>query len=266
MLAGVLLGPSMAAGQDEAATGSGSGPDPVVDPILHGPFQWHEAFRVDLRPRSPMTPRTLRIQPAAPLFGSPSRNFILIGEYRYDDLEAQRELDGGPLHRGELGGIYNRRLAPDLALNVDARVVYAVDADGHHPSAWYPNLRAGVTWSPSPEVAVSGAIFWSRTMLGLIPVPLLGVYYLAPDERFRFDVLAPRYVEAGFRPLPTLEVFAMGHWETLVWSVRDRASNEGRDLLVRQEVRAQAGLRVFLFGPVGLEVSAQWIPLGGRPG
>lgn len=217
-----------------------------------GPFHWAEALRSDVRARSPFTRSTFLLAPAAPLIRSAEQGFTVLASYRRDSLRQGI----GALHRLEAGGLYNLRLRSDWTLNVDARAVVASDFGHREVANWFPSLRAGATWHRDQSLSVSLGALWTRTNFGLVPLPLLGVYYRPAGGRIRIDALLPRYVEVALLAGRS-EVFISGHWETLLWRT---GGDETRAFLSRMEVRAVAGLRVRLVGPLALEASAHWTP------
>ncbi|MGF1466608.1 MAG: hypothetical protein ACFCGT_10775 [Sandaracinaceae bacterium] len=229
-------------------------------PLRASPFRFHELARLDLRPLSPLTELSAVVAPVVPLGLAPDGAGVFLASYRYDRLRpAGHDLavQGRSLHRLEAGTPLNFLLARDWALNLDLRVVHASDLDEGHAGGWYPNVRAGVTWAATPDLSLSVAALWTRTALGLIPVPLFGVFWRPADLPLRVEGLLPRYLEVGVPLTPTFELFTTGHWETIVWSV---SSGEGSAFLTRQEIRVQAGARARVLGPLTLEVSTHWVP------
>jgi len=244
-------------GAAETATAQ---PSPAsIDPLTVAPFRWHELLRLDVRPGSPLTEGTLLTQPVAPIdVGDPSLRLAVLAAYRLDRLTGGLGVGARHLHRFELGVPVSKRLAPDWAIDLDLRAVYAGSLDGHHGEAWFPNLRVGATWSATPELATSISVVFTRGALGLLPLPAFGLAW-RPTPRFRVEGLLPRFLEVAGRPADRVEVFVAGHWEALVWSTAI-PTNHGRELLTRQEIRAHAGARFSVFGPLGIEVATHWTP------
>lgn len=234
-------------------------PAAPMDPLSVAPFRWQEILRGDLRPNSPVTEGTFLFQPVAPIgLGSNDTTLAVLAVYRHDRLTPRAGLVERDLHRFELGAPLAFRLAPDWAFELDIRGVYASSLERIYGLGFYPNLRSAVTWSLSSDFAIALHVIYTYGGLGLVPVPAMGLAW-RPDPRLRIEGLLPRFVELGYRPTQRVEVFVAGHWEAGVWATTDATSGT-RNLLTRQEVRAQAGLRARLFGPLGLEVSTHWVP------
>ncbi|MEM9189246.1 MAG: hypothetical protein AAGF12_08725 [Myxococcota bacterium] len=232
-------------------------PEDAVDPLLISPFQWQELLRGELRPNGALTRGSLLVAPAFPLVAERHIAVTLLPSYRFDRLQANGITDSESLHRFELGTFIGVQISSAWALDIDLRAVYAGALDEHYSEGWYPNLRFAANWAISRDFTASISALWTRTGLGLIPVPLFGVYYHPEGVPLRIDALLPRYVEVAV-PFGNAEVFVMGHWESHVWSL---TNGEARgDLLTRQEIRAQLGVRARVFGPLAIEISGQWIP------
>ncbi|MEM1417589.1 MAG: hypothetical protein AAGH15_22015 [Myxococcota bacterium] len=252
--------PRGAAAQDPAAEA------PPIDLLTAGPFHWLEVARHDERPRSPITERTTVVTLPAPVSSGARHSFTLLGTYRRDLLRPDAMQQVGAtertLHVIELGAPLTLVVAPEWAFEIDARVAYATAFAGNARDAWVPGIRSGVTWAGTRHpLALSLSVLYSPTVLdGVAPVPLLGLYYRPTDRRVRIDMLLPRYAEVAglFRGGPLEgEVYGAFHWEGVAWAAPDGV---GQDRLNRQEVRIDAGVRVRLLGPLGLELGTHWVP------
>ena len=228
------------------------------------PFPWLELIRFDYRARSPVTKRSFLVTPAAPLPLPQWLSGVILFQYRNDVLAASVAdgLDiGTGLHRFELGAPLSMSLDDDLRLDVDLRAIYASELDAHRASGWYPSVRIGPQWDMGGGLSLGAAVFWSRGGIGFIPVPLGSIYWRPDDLPIRIDAVLPRYVEVAYRPADRFELFSTFHWESHVWAVEGGANDTTTGFLVRQEVRLQAGLRFTAIGPIGVEVSTQWVPV-----
>lgn len=270
---GVLFGSNARAGSGLAASvsapegapsraGAEHAPEsPSLDPTSGQPFRWHEILRLDLRPNSPVTRRSVVVAPASPLplFGDDDRVAIL-ATYRSDQLteDVGAGLAGRTLHRFELGFPSSFRLGDRWALDLDPRIAFGGDLGGSALGVWYPWIRGGVSWRATEDLILGASVLFTRGPLGLIPVPLFSMYWRPRHSPFRIDALAPRYVETAVR-VRRVELFYAFHWETTVWGV-DREEGSNEELLIRQEMRLHAGVRVCVWGPLGLEAAAQWVP------
>lgn len=229
--------------------------------VLLQPFAWQELLRTDIRPNSPLTQRTGLVNAVAPLPFFPGRTAVLLS-YRNDlladDLRgALAPFSGRSLHAFELGLPMNLRLAKDLALNIDPRIIYNGDLEQGASNGIDGSLRVGATWRPVPELALSLAVLAQRS--ASIPVPIFGVYWRPEHGRFRIDGLLPRYAEVSVKVTKALSWFGMFHFEGNRWVTPDPRDGAQTDIR-RTEIRFQSGFRTLFFGPIGVEVSGQWIP------
>jgi hypothetical protein len=261
VLATSLAAPEGVPPHAKVATESPSEPT-ASDPTAGQPFLWHELLRLDVRPSSPTTDRTFLVSPVVPLPVGPHRAAVL-ALYRHDALatgllDASGGVPAG-MHRFEFGVPASFRLSGRFAFDADLRLVHGSDLGPSAHGGWFPWLRAGLSWRPGPDLTLGASVLWTRGALGLVPVPIFSMYWRPRNLPWRFDTLAPRYAEVAYRAHPRIELFSTFHWETLVWAVDDPSGADGAHLM-RQEIRLHGGARVALWGPLGVEASAQWVP------
>ncbi|MEM6559234.1 MAG: hypothetical protein AAF605_05560 [Myxococcota bacterium] len=230
--------------------------DEEVRQQVDQPFAFHEILRADLRGDG-LTRRSFVVTPAAPLpISGPAQASILF-RYRNDVVDTVL-LGSDGLHRFELGLPGAVELSQTLSLDVDLRAVYASDLNVDGEDSWYPWVRLGPIWSLSSSLSVGAALLYTRGALGLVPVPVGALYWRPAHRRYRLDILAPRYTEAAWSPSSGVEVYGAFHWETHAWAVR--SSREGAPILLRQEIRTHAGVRIGLVGPLAVDFAIQWLP------
>lgn len=258
--AAVLLVPTARAAPSAVGAHAPEPAEARFDPPSGPPFRWHEILRLDLRPGSPVTERSLIVAPAAPLPVGRRHRAAVLATYRNDRFQPDLDgpLGGRDAHRFEVGLPSSFRIAKRWAWDVDPRAVFGSDFSGPAAGEWYPWVRTGLSWAARDDLILGASLLFTRGPLGLIPVPLFSASWEPRHLPLRVDALAPRYVEAAAR-IRRVELFGTFHWQTLVWGM-DTDPRPGGERLLRQEVRLHAGARVRVFGPLGLEAAAQWVP------
>ncbi|MEN0066515.1 MAG: hypothetical protein AAGA48_30540 [Myxococcota bacterium] len=226
---------------------------PIPDPLTLTPFPFQEVARIDERPSGSVTRRTLAASPAVPFTIGTSTTGAFIGQVRQDRIMGAQGLQD--LYRVEVGVPWSTRISPRVALDFDARVVWADRTLGGVGSL-YPNLRAGFTWTAGPRGGLSAALLYTHQGFGVAPLPVVGGFWRS--GRWRFDLLLPRYAELAMRASPGFELFSAAHWEWSIWSADAEAKRRYR---VRQEGRLHLGARTAISGPLFLETAVLWTPL-----